>query len=52
MELVIAIGFYNGMARTLRTLGIDVEPRLQPLLEKFPLPGSTAYSAPGSKPGV
>ena len=38
IELVIAIGFYNGMARTLRTLEIDVEPRLQPLLEEFPLP--------------
>jgi alkylhydroperoxidase family enzyme len=37
MELVIAISFYVGTARLLETLQVDVEPRMEPLLDAFPL---------------
>ncbi len=37
-ELVLMIGFYNGVVRYLETMEIDVEPEYQQYLDQFPLP--------------
>ena len=36
VDLTIAISFYNGVVRLLKTMQIDVEPDYVPYLEKFP----------------
>jgi alkylhydroperoxidase family enzyme len=38
IDLVLTIGFYNGVVRILDTLEIDVEPEYEKYLEEFPLP--------------
>lgn len=38
IDLVITIGFYNGVVRVLATLGIDVEDDYRHYLDEFPLP--------------
>ncbi len=39
-DLVLIIGFYNGVVRVLASLKIDVEDEYRSYLEEFPLPGS------------
>ena len=38
VDLVLTIGFYNGVVRVLDTLKIDVEPEYAKYLDEFPLP--------------
>ncbi len=38
IDLLIAIGEYNGMVRIMAALQIDLEPEFLPYLERFPLP--------------
>jgi len=38
IDLVMTIGFYNGVVRILDTLQIDVEPEYAKYLDEFPLP--------------
>jgi alkylhydroperoxidase family enzyme len=38
VDLVVTIGFYNGVVRILDTLKIDVEPEYEKYLQQFPLP--------------
>lgn len=38
IDLIVAIGFYNGVVRLLGSLEIDVEDSYQQYLERFPLP--------------
>ena len=37
-DLVLTIGFYNGVVRILATMQIDVEDGYQKYLDEFPLP--------------
>ena len=38
IDLLIAIGEYNGMVRIMAALQIDLEPEFMTYLERFPLP--------------
>ena len=38
VDLFLTISFYNGAARTLAALQVDVEDNYLPYLEEFPLP--------------
>ncbi|WP_426191376.1 carboxymuconolactone decarboxylase family protein [Massilia sp. DWR3-1-1] len=38
IDLLIAIGEYNGMVRIMAALEVDLEPEFQAYLERFPLP--------------
>lgn len=40
VDLIMTIGFYNGVVRLLASLQIDVEPEYMHYLEEFPLPTS------------
>jgi alkylhydroperoxidase family enzyme len=38
IDLLVAIGYYNGLVRVMSALQIDVEDDYMPLLQQFPLP--------------
>ncbi len=38
IELLVAIGEYNGMVRIMSALQVDLEPEYAPYLDRFPLP--------------
>lgn len=40
LDLVMTIGFYNGVVRLLATMQIDLEPEYQKYLDQFPLPAA------------
>lgn len=37
VDLIFAIGFYVGLARFAMSLGLDLEPKYLPLLERYPI---------------
>jgi alkylhydroperoxidase family enzyme len=41
VDLLIAIGEYNGMVRVMAAIQIDLEPEYAGYLERFPLPASS-----------
>jgi hypothetical protein len=41
VDLLIAIGEYNGMVRVMAAIQIDLEPEYAQYLERFPLPTGT-----------
>ncbi len=38
VDLIVTVGYYNGIVRILASLQIDVEPAYQEYLTRFPLP--------------
>ena len=40
VDLFAAIGEYNGLVRVMAAIEVDLEPKYEPFLKKFPLPGN------------
>ena len=45
VDLLVAIGEYNGLVRVMAAIEIDLEPEYADYLTKFPLPGATPVRA-------
>jgi len=47
VDLLVAIGEYNGLVRVMAAIEIDLEPEYLPWMERFPLPATPSPALPG-----